>query len=365
MAGYDKADSGAVPGSVLMKPLISVIIPVFNAERTLEICLDSVLQQSYENLEILGIDDGSEDRSPEICDAYGMKDSRVRVFHREHRGAAAARNTGLRESRGEFICFVDADDIAAPEYVQRLHQAIQQSGAGIARCRSRCFQGEKPPFPAAETSGPRHADYPVVPGREIVKRMIIESRETAVWSGLYRRRVLEGLLFEEGRRFEDVLFSCRAYMDSSVALLEGEALYAYRCREAEAGGIADLSGIRDAILVREQRIAFLSGRAPELAELARLELSAEILQRFAGLRRREADSPAGKELMKLWEANPYSVHSLPGSELRVQTKIILAAAKLSVRGCAAALRIRKKLCETGRSAVFGESAADHRDHTGV
>ena len=336
-----------------MKPQISVIVPVFDAERVLESCLDSVLAQSYENLEILVIDDGSKDRSPAICDAHGMKDSRVRVFHREHRGAAAARNTGLRECRGDFICFVDADDIAAPEYVQRLHQAIQQSGAGIARCRCRCFQGEELPFPAAESPGPRHADYPVIPGREIVKRMIIESRETAVWSGFYRRRVLEGLLFEEGRRFEDVLFSCRAYMDASVALLEGEALYAYRCTESGVSRNAESLRTLDSITVREQRIAFLEERDPELANLARLELSAEILRLLALLEQSEENAPAREALRDRWDQYPYSLRAVMRSELRVQTKAMLAAGKLSVSGCGTALRFRKKIRGSGRSGRVG------------
>ena len=92
------------------KPMISVIVPVYNAEKYLQRCVDSILKQSFTDFEVLLIDDGSHDRSGELCDEYGEKDNRVRVFHKENGGVSSARNVGLDNASGEYISFVDADD---------------------------------------------------------------------------------------------------------------------------------------------------------------------------------------------------------------------------------------------------------------
>ena len=326
-----------------MNPLISMIIPVFNAEPYLETCLDSILAQTWRNLEILIINDGSTDESPEICDAYAEKDERISVIHQEHRGAASARNTGLRKIKGDFLCFVDADDLIAPEYVECLYQAAAESGAGISRCNYRVFEGNQIPFPAEGSVPAANVSFRVYPGREIVKRMIGESRETAIWRGLYRRSVLEGLFFEEGRLFEDVLFSCRANLGTSVAVLEGKALYAYRYHPAGISRQREAVRTLDSLTVREQRIACLKESAPDLAELAELELAAEILQILAGLDRSEEDAELRSDLLKRQQQYPYKMGSVWKSELRPGTKLLLTGAKLSAGGCETALRIMKKL----------------------
>lgn len=92
------------------KPMISVIVPVYNAEKYLQRCVDSILKQSFTDFEVLLIDDGSHDRSGELCDEYGDKDNRVRVFHKENGGVSSARNVGLDNALGDWLAFVDSDD---------------------------------------------------------------------------------------------------------------------------------------------------------------------------------------------------------------------------------------------------------------
>lgn len=99
---------------------VSIIVPVFNTERYLSECIDSILAQSFSDFEVLLIDDGSTDRSEEICDEYARKDIRVRVFHKTNGGAGSARNLGLDNARGEWICFVDSDDYVEPYYLETL-----------------------------------------------------------------------------------------------------------------------------------------------------------------------------------------------------------------------------------------------------
>ena len=121
-------------------PLVSVIIPVYNVQDFLRECLNSVVHQSYSNLEILLIDDGSSDASGEICDEYARSDARVRVIHKSNCGQASARNAALELARGEFLTFVDSDDVADTDLVQTLLNLIKTFGVKIAMCGYKAFE---------------------------------------------------------------------------------------------------------------------------------------------------------------------------------------------------------------------------------
>lgn len=115
-------------------PSISVIVPVYQAEQCLPACVESVLAQTFFNWELLLVDDGCTDGSPALCDGYAARNDRVRVFHQRNGGVSAARNTGLREARGEFIAFLDADDQLEPRALETLWSMLESSGADTAGC---------------------------------------------------------------------------------------------------------------------------------------------------------------------------------------------------------------------------------------
>ena len=110
-----------------MNSLISIIVPVYNTEKTFNRCVDSILNQTFQDWELLLIDDGSTDRSGELCDEYAAKDQRIKVFHKENEGVSVARNLGIKESTGEYITFIDADDEVIKDYLAILYENIQQS----------------------------------------------------------------------------------------------------------------------------------------------------------------------------------------------------------------------------------------------
>ncbi len=116
------------------KPIISVIIPVYNVERDLQRCLDSVIAQTYSHIEILLVDDGSTDNSCMICDRYAGIDSRISVIHQKNGGVGKARNAGLDAATGDYISFVDADDWLEPEMLEKLLQKAQAADASVAIC---------------------------------------------------------------------------------------------------------------------------------------------------------------------------------------------------------------------------------------
>ncbi|MDG7247369.1 glycosyltransferase [Streptococcus pneumoniae] len=114
-----------------MKDLVSVVIPVYNVENYLEECIQSVLNQTYTNLDIVLVNDGSTDASAEICDRFAEIDDRARVFHTENRGAALAKNFGVTQALGEYVLFVDSDDIAEKRMVETLYRQVEETGADI------------------------------------------------------------------------------------------------------------------------------------------------------------------------------------------------------------------------------------------
>ena len=125
------------------QPLISVIVPVYNVERYLGSCIDSILAQRYGRLEILLINDGSTDSSGAICDAYMEKDKRIRVIHKDNTGQADTRNLGIELAAGEYLAYVDSDDLVAEDYIERLYQMAVSTGAGMSVCRFRPFDDDR------------------------------------------------------------------------------------------------------------------------------------------------------------------------------------------------------------------------------
>ena len=116
---------------------ISVIIPIYNVEKYLEKCIDSVLAQTYRNIEIILVDDGSTDKCADICDSYLKKDSRVKVIHKVNGGLSSARNAGLDIAEGDFISFVDSDDFIEKEMLEKLYEALMEADADMAVCNFR------------------------------------------------------------------------------------------------------------------------------------------------------------------------------------------------------------------------------------
>lgn len=212
-------------------PKISVIIPVYNAAPYLRECLDSVLNQTYVNLEIMLIDDGSTDGSGALCDAYAVRDGRVRVFHQENRGQSAARNVGLDAMTGDLIAFVDADDVAAPGMLEQLLAALN-TGADFAICNIRRIDE------GGNTLDLCPIGDGVLTREEFLDKLLEEQAWFYVMPGgkLYRRGIFQNLRFPEGFIYEDeaVLYSIVARCRQIATLSDG--LYYYRQHGASTMG---------------------------------------------------------------------------------------------------------------------------------
>lgn len=207
-------------------PEVSVIIPVYRAEAFVAECLESVLCQTFRDLEIICVDDGSPDRSGEICRSYAQKDSRVKVLAQANGGQSSARNHALRCACGRWICYVDSDDRIHPQMIEHLYRAAQQSGAAISQCRYL----ESPEFPG-DFDEPREGAYTILPmDEENVARLLDEDRYPG-WvacAKLIRRELIESYPFREGRVYEDNEAVCRWIVAAGQIADLSDRLYFYR-----------------------------------------------------------------------------------------------------------------------------------------
>lgn len=209
--------------------MISIIVPVYNAAEFLSRCLDSILQQTYTNYELLLIDDGSTDSSGEICDKYSYRFPCCKVFHLLNAGRANARNVGLRYAKGEFLAFIDDDDWIHPQYIELLHRAIKEDGHALSLVQFKeCSTYEIPcesleiPFSTRVISRDRLMSG-LMCGRIKNKKNLGIPFES-VWGSLYRRDVLEGEFFQDIIG-EDIEYNNRIYQKINSAVLVPETLY--------------------------------------------------------------------------------------------------------------------------------------------
>ena len=211
-----------------MNCLVSIIIPVYNVEKYLQQCLESVCGQTYNNLEIIVVDDESPDHSGEIAEIFSKKDSRVHVEHIKNRGAAGARNVGLDQCHGDYILFVDSDDWVERDMVERLLSAIEESDIDIALCEYWDeYKNQSSCHKFMDCSGVQTAE-------EFAEGMIKHWEYIITWNKLFRRAVLENIRFVEGRCIDDEFFTYKAVIKSRKTVLVNECLYHYRMRKSSA-----------------------------------------------------------------------------------------------------------------------------------
>ena len=168
---------------------VSIIIPVYNCENLLRRTIDCVLSQSYSNIQLILIDDGSIDNSPNICDEYESQDSRVNVVHQENAGASAARNTGLKWVQGDYVAFIDADDMVSKQYIEILLYCALSTKTRISTCEAfYCSENEYKQYPI-ETLRPRVIKVPDYNFMEAWSH-------ATVWGALFKKNLLTDLMFD-------------------------------------------------------------------------------------------------------------------------------------------------------------------------
>ena len=258
-----------------MEPLVSVIVPVYNVEGCLPACLDSILGQTYRNLEILLLDDGSQDGSGRICEEYGKRDDRIRFVRKEkNSGQADTRNLGLDLASGEFLMFIDSDDIVSADYVERLYRMAAETGAGMASCGFRPFSSREEAGVikrAGEKTDWSEGEVRVMEREEALKSLFYKKEITASpCYRIFRREVFRQLRFEKGRIFEDLGLMYLAVDAAGKIAWTPRVMYWYRQREGSTMHQESFHARRmDRIYFSEKILDFAEDSDPGLLAAAR------------------------------------------------------------------------------------------------
>lgn len=209
-----------------MQPLISIIVPCYKVEKYLPKCIDSIINQSYTNLEIFLIDDGSPDSCGIICDNYSKKDSRIKVIHKSNGGLSDARNVAIDKMTGEYVVFVDSDDYIAPTHIEGLYKMIQYHKAEISINSFTTFYDGLIPHPHSKPT----KEY-VYTGLEATERMFYQDMfDNSAWGKMYKSSLFNNIRYPKGLLYEDLPTTYRLMLKASKVIYNNNETYYYLLR---------------------------------------------------------------------------------------------------------------------------------------
>ena len=209
-------------------PKLSIIVPVYKVEQYIHKCVDSILNQSFTDFELILVDDGSPDNCGKICDEYAAKDKRVRVIHKENGGVSQARNLGIDEAKGEYISFIDPDDWVDLDMYEKLFSFVDQNELDVA-----CFEVYEVKGSKCSASF-RFNEDKVMDGQTALKNILVDIIDNSPCNKVYKKTVWEGVRFPVGRRFEDVATIYKTFHNSAKVSYMKKAFYYYLKREGSA-----------------------------------------------------------------------------------------------------------------------------------
>ena len=205
-----------------MNELISVIVPVYNVEEYLQECFEAISNQTYKNIEIILVDDGSTDGSGKLCDSIAENNERVKVIHKSNGGLSSARNTGISTALGELISFIDSDDFPRKNMIENLHKCMKENNADVVCCD----------FSSSETVEKCGNEVNVFTSEEAISRLLDDyGYKCYAWNKLYKKELFEKIRYPEGEFFEDIKTTFKIFKNAKIICYLHSDLYFYRTRQ--------------------------------------------------------------------------------------------------------------------------------------
>lgn len=250
------------------QPLISVIVPVYKVEQYLDRCVKSIVYQTWNNLEIILVDDGSPDGCPQMCDEWARRDARIRVIHKENGGLSDARNAGMAAATGEYIAFVDSDDWIEPDMYRLLYEQMERTQSDIAACGAEMdWEDGTPQLPLTR------AGSCVLEAEDAMRAVIEESWiKVPVWYKLYRTEQVCGIPFPVGKCHEDVFWTYQAVGCAKRVAVFDTLCYHYMQRAGSIMGEKFSLKRLDALEAKLLRIRYIQERYPGMTADAMTDL---------------------------------------------------------------------------------------------
>ena len=261
-------------------PEVSVIIPIYNTEQFLKDCLNSVLAQTFTDFEIITVDDGSTDNSTAIVEQFAAKDNRIVIIHQENKGLSEARNTGIKVARGNWVTFVDSDDMLAPNFLQKLLNAATQNKANIACCDKLLFWGKA----EIERVNSTTALTTTLSPEKALERALYQKKgpDYSAWSKLFDAKIWQNRRFTPGIYFEDMDCIPQVLLEAEKVAFVPEPLYLNRRHDSSILATAYNRKKAELLDIAERICTLVDGKGPELNRAAHSNLfsaSCSILMR--------------------------------------------------------------------------------------
>ena len=277
--------------------LISIITPVYNSEKFLKKCIDSILNQTYSNFELILVDDGSADKSPQICDEYARKDSRIVVIHQKNQGQAVARNKALDICNGDYISFIDSDDYVHPQMLEVLMNTMQNSNAEIVVCDY--VQGYDTNFNWNDND--IVDDFTLFDGKTFLYNCIIgkTGKHWVLWDKLYKKKCFDDIRLPEGRIYEDNATVYKLiYMANKVSYSNDVLYYYFTNPESTVNKDFSVKRLDRLIFIQEMIEFFTENDEKELLDWTNRFCLSVIVDLYTKANKSNLDSSILKELKR-------------------------------------------------------------------
>ena len=280
-----------------MKPIISVIIPIYKVEKYMDKCIQSVVEQTYKNLEIILVDDGSPDKCPEKCDEWAKRDCRIKVIHKQNGGLSDARNNGIETAQGEYIAFVDSDDWISNDMFEKMWMALENNDADMSVGRYvKVF-----PNGECEESVPLQNEIEVLTNEEAINLLLEDQVITShVWRKLYKRKLIKNKLFPIGKYYEDVFVMPELFIQCKKIVCLNEVYYYYRQNNEGILGSNTVKVNRDYCEALEYDCDIIEKYMPKFKKKAEYEKYKKLEIIWWGINRntKERKTPEGKKFLE-------------------------------------------------------------------
>lgn len=251
-----------------MNPLISVIVPIYNVEKYLARCVDSIVNQTYKNLEIILVDDGSPDRCPQMCDDYAEKDSRIKVVHKKNGGLSDARNAGIAVATGEYISFIDSDDYVSDDFFECLLDVMNKENSDIAECSVVKFYEDNRFDEFSDDLSVKTYDT-----QDAMSALIAENPfHQHVWNKLYKTELVKDIPYAVGKLNEDEFWTYRVFGRVNKVARLNKTMYYYFQRSSSIMGVGYNIRRLDALEGKANRQKYIENNFPDLSTQAKIDL---------------------------------------------------------------------------------------------
>lgn len=316
-------------------PLISVIVPIYNVGEYVSKCIDSIIRQTYRNIEIILVDDGSTDKSGEICDLYSKKDKRIVVIHKKNGGLSDARNAGIDVAKGQFITLVDGDDYIDKDYVSLLYETLSTNSSDISVVGHKIIRASKTIIKCAsrsKTYSPKEALKEILYDREI---------DLSAWGKLYDARLFKKIRFPVGRIYEDSATTYRLFDTARSITAIPAAKYNYIIRASSITNESFNKRKFELLTSTREMCEYIKNKYPTLEKAANRRMMWAYISTLAQLS--NSKDPKRKDINSLMNyIKKHRNNVLADRNISKRDRFSLLLTKLGFRGFRIAWRIYRR-----------------------